>query len=73
MKIRNIIYLLSLTLLASCFKDETTHATGAISEISIIEGSVKDVYDIDKNETLVITPRVAQTNKEKKVTFIWEV
>ncbi len=73
MKIKNICLLFLLVFLSSCFKDETTHATGAISEISIVKGSIKSIYDIDKNATLVITPQILQTNVTKALSYTWEI
>lgn len=57
----------------SCFEDETTEATRPLSEITVVEGSVKDVYNIGKNETLVITPQITQTNKQKPLSYTWEI
>ena len=73
MKIKNICLLFLLVFLSSCFKDETTHATGAISEISIVKGTIKSIYDIDKNATLVITPQILQTNVTKALSYTWEI
>ena len=60
--------LLSMTL-ASCFSDETTYPDRPLSEITIVEGSVKSVYNIDKNQTLTITPQCMQSNTEKPLTY----
>lgn len=67
--------LLSLFILtfASCFEDETTLGTGAISEIVIDSTSIKQVYNINKNETLTISPVISQTNREKEVSYTWEI
>lgn len=73
MKMKQIFWMCGLLCLASCFKDETTDGDGAISEIIIEEGSVRDEYDIDKNETLVIHPVIRQTNQDKPVTYTWEI
>lgn len=59
--------------LSSCFKDETTNGTGLISEITIEEGCIKPVYDINKNETLTVTPVISQSNADKPVTYTWEI
>ena len=56
-----------LLVLAACVKDETTLATGAITELYVEEGSIKEQYDIDRNEVLEIRPVVRQTNREKSV------
>ena len=58
--------LLALSL-TSCFSDDTTLGDRPLTEIIIDEESVKDVYNINKNETLVITPKYSQTNGQKDV------
>ena len=74
MKLKNILTIALLaTSLTSCFEDETTMGTGAISEILIDSTSIQKVYNINKNETLIITPVISQTNKEKDVTYTWEI
>lgn len=74
MKPKNILTIALLaTSLASCFEDETTMGTGVISEIVIDSTSIQKVYNINKNETLTITPVISQTNKEKDVTYTWEI
>lgn len=73
MKLRHIFTFVTLALLSSCFKDETTNATGAISEISITEGTIQSVYDVDRHQTLTINPQVTQTNIQKAVSFTWEI
>ena len=74
MKLKNILTIALLaTSLTSCFEDETTMGTGAISEIVIDSTSIQKVYNINKNETLTITPVISQTNKEKDVTYTWEI
>lgn len=66
-----MLALVSLTL-AACVSDDTTDGNGAISEITIAEGSVKDVYDIDKNTTLDIAPQVSQSGS-LPLSYTWEV
>lgn len=68
-----ICIIASLLLLASCIDDDTSYATRKLSEIVIAEGSVKEYYNISKNETLTITPEISQTNKAKKLSYSWEV
>ena len=63
----------SLFLLTSCFDDDTTLGTGTISEITIDSTSIAEVYNIDKNETLVINPVVSQTNPDKPLSYTWEM
>ena len=65
--------LLSVLTLTSCFSDDTTLGDRPLTEIVIDEGSVKDVYNINKNETLVITPKYSQTNGQKDVKTTWEI
>lgn len=74
MKLRNILAIALLTTsLASCFEDETTLGTGVISEIVIDSTSIRQVYNIDKNDTLTFRPIISQTHKEKEVTYTWEI
>ncbi len=73
MKIRYILVMSGLLALASCIKDDSTVGTGAISEILIEEGSVKELYDIDKNEVLTISPKCRQTHADKALGYTWEI
>lgn len=59
-------------MLASCFSDETTEATRPLSHITI-ESGIDSVYNIDKNSTLVIRPVISQSNKEKTLSYTWEI
>lgn len=68
-----IANLILLFLFSSCFEDETTEAVGPISEIEIIETSIDSIYNINKNETLTITPQVKQTNQQKTLSYTWEI
>lgn len=61
-----------LPLMVACFSDDTTDATRPLSHITI-ESGIDSIYNIDKNETLVITPVVTQSNKEKPLTYTWEI
>lgn len=58
--------------LAACFSDDTTEGVRPLSNI-IIESGIDSIYNIDKNSTLVIEPVVVQENKEKPLTYTWEV
>lgn len=72
MKSFRYILLVSLSLLiASCFRDNSTDAVLPLSEISI--SNIDTLYDIDKNAKLVIDPVIKQTNKQKTVTYTWEI
>ena len=70
-------YILILSVIAtsfvSCFKDDTTLGTGAISEILIDSTSINEVYNINQYDTLRITPNITQTNQEKEITYTWEI
>ncbi len=70
---RYCISLFMLSLLVACFKDETTEAVRPLSEIIIQEGCIDSVYNIAKNEILNIEPVISQTNKEKTLSYTWEV
>lgn len=70
-------YILILSVIAtsfvSCFKDDTTLGTGAISEILIDSTSINEVYNINQYDTLRITPNITQTNQEKEIIYTWEI
>ncbi|MCD7709904.1 MAG: hypothetical protein LUI04_00865 [Porphyromonadaceae bacterium] len=72
MKLHYILLALPFVWLASCINDKSTDADKAISEITIVEGTIEDVYNIDKNDTLIITPQITQT-MEKEVSYTWEI
>ena len=57
----------------SCFEDESTDATNPIAEIFIDESNLAKVYNIQKNETLIIQPIVTQQNKELPLSYAWEL
>ena len=59
-------------MMVACFSDETTDATRPLSHITI-ESGVDSVYNIDKNDTLVIEPVITQSNKEKPLSYTWEI
>lgn len=73
MKTRYVLIICGLLGLFSCVKDDSTDGTGAISEILIEEGSIKELYDIDKNQVLTISPKCKQTNADKALGFTWEI
>ena len=68
-----LVLIVIATSLVSCFKDDTTLGVGAISEISIDSTSIEEVYNIAQFDTLIIKPRITQTNREKEVTYSWEI
>lgn len=71
MRLRYLFVIVAAASLVSCFKDDTTLGTGAISEIKI--DSICEVYNINQNDTLVINPTVTQTNQPKELTYTWEI
>ncbi len=64
---------LSALTLVSCFSDDTTLGDRPLAEIVIDSTSVAEVYNINKNETLTVTPKFSQTNGGKTVTTTWEI
>ena len=72
MRLRYLFVVVAMTAsLVSCFKDDTTLGTGAISEIMV--DSISEVYNINQNDTLIITPYITQTNHPKEVSYNWEI
>ncbi len=72
-RLNKLSILCVLLCLSSCFQDETTEGVGFISEITIEEGCIKSEYDIDKNETLTISPVISQSYVDKPVSYTWEI
>ncbi len=73
MKIQSILLLSLPFVFYSCIEDNTTDATQPISEITIVESSMQTRYDIDKGNTLTISPQVTQTNEPKELFYTWEI
>lgn len=71
---KNIKYslLLVLPLLLSCFDDNSSGPTIPLSNINI-ESGIDSVYNLEKNDTLLITPVISQENTPKELTYTWEV
>lgn len=72
----NKYFLLALAVFAfvSCFEDESTDATNPIAEITIDVNSMKKVYNIDQNDSLIIKPIVIQSKeKELPLSYAWEL
>ena len=72
----NKYFLLAIATFAfvSCFKDESTDATNPIAEITIDESSMAKIYNINKNDSLIISPRVTQSKeKELPLSYAWEL
>lgn len=73
-KYKYILVLFTSLLFVSCFEDETTLADmSSLSEIVIQEGSINSVYNIKKNDTIVISPVVSQNNPKKTLRYTWEI
>ena len=68
-----ILFAITLVSFTSCFEDESTDATNPISEIIINESNLEKVYNLPKNDTLRIEPKVTQTNKELPLSYVWEL
>ena len=74
MKVNKYILLaFAMLSFASCFEDESTYATNPIAEITIDESNLQKVYNINKNDSLIITPIVTQKNKELPLSYAWEL
>lgn len=74
MKVYKILMFTMLApLFVSCFSDETSEATAILTEIVIDESSIQSVYNVNKNETLVITPVITQNNGNKPLSYAWEI
>ncbi len=71
--IKILALLLAVFSLTACVEDDTTEATKPISEITIVDGSVQEVYNINKNDILTIVPQVTQTNEQKPLSYTWEL
>ena len=71
--LRTILSIMVLSLLAvSCVKDDTTMGNGEISIISIDSTSIQTEYNINKNDVLVIEPKVSQTY-QMDLKYTWEM
>ena len=70
--IKYIIPVIATLLLVSCFEDKSTYATKSISHITI-ESGIDSVYNINKNEPLIISPVISQTIPGTKLNYTWEI
>ena len=70
--IKYIIPALAVLLLVSCFEDKSTLPTKPISDI-VVESGIDSVYNINKNDSLVIKPVISQTIEGKKLEYTWEI
>ncbi|MND39949.1 hypothetical protein D3C80_306790 [compost metagenome] len=76
MKYLSRYLLIALVVLSqiSCDKDDTLQDTRAISEIGVVFNEIKDpIVNMDKNQVLTIDPVITQTEKDKELTYEWEV
>lgn len=69
---RLCLILVALPMVVACFSDRSTEATRQLSHITI-ESGIDSVYNIDKNDTLFIEPVITQSNKEKPLSYTWEI
>ena len=67
-----IIPVIATLLFASCFGDKSTYPTQPISHITI-ESGIDSVYNINKNDTLKISPVISQTIPGTKLIYTWEI
>ena len=73
-RLRHLLVLVVMSFaLVSCFQDDTTLGTKALSEIFIDSTSISKAYNIAPGDTLIIAPRITQTHQEKEVTYAWEI
>lgn len=69
--INTLLFAVIAPLCLSCFSDRTTEATQPISEITV--GGIKNVYNIGKNDSLIIKPVITQSIDGKEITYLWEM
>lgn len=67
-----ILLFLAVSVLASCFEDKSTDAINPLSTI-IVESGIDSVYNLEKNEVLVIKPVISQENTPKELKYTWEI
>ena len=68
-----ILFILAALCFASCFEDESTDTINPISDIFIDESGLEKVYDIQKNDSLIIEPIVTQVDETLPLTYAWEL
>lgn len=68
-----ILLALAVLSFASCYRDESTDATLPIAEIFIDGSNLEKVYNIHKNDTLIIRPVVTQSNEALPLSYKWEL
>lgn len=77
MRISKLYLILLLLLVVACgdrfgYSDLSTDATHPLSELTI-ESGINSVYNIAKNEKIVINPVISQSGKEKELSYTWEI
>ena len=68
----SVVCLLAVVSLYSCFGDDSKYATNPLSDITI-SGQLDSIYNINKNDTLVISPVISMANQQKECTYTWEI
>ncbi len=72
MRLIKFYIILSVALVfGACYDDKSTEATNPISEITIVR--IDSVYDIYRNDTLIIKPLITQSNTPKPLKYKWEM
>lgn len=68
-----VVALLSLLQL-SCYKDNSTQDTRTISDIQVaFDDAITPVVNLDRGEVLTVDPIISQTEKDKPLTYEWQV
>lgn len=67
-----LLLLMTITVAMSCINDNTTDAIRPISYIKV-EAGVDSIYNINKNDTLIIRPVISQTIADKDLSYAWEI
>ena len=60
-----------IPLAIACITDDTTDATRQLSYITI--NGIDSIYNINKNDSLVIKPSISQTIETKALSYTWEI
>lgn len=68
-----IIGLVFLTVLHSCFKDDSDLGTKEISEIIFLYDDFEESYSVDKWEVFTLMPEFEQTIPGQELTYEWQI
>lgn len=68
-----ILFILAAFCFVSCFEDASTDMINPISDIFIDGNSIEKVYDIQKNDSLIIEPIVTQAEENLPLSYAWEL